>query len=1143
VTLVLRARITECATLPLLEAKRCDANTDQAPGDAVQVHRRADRRRRKVEPMNRPVLGVALAITASAVLMIGCSKRSTPEPDATMTPPTNACVVPEAKPPPVLPWENVAALCAAPHGSVWPPPSFQDPDQAALDMRTFLREERYKELGWLHDADWRLTGPFEGCACPEGAAEDCKPGVSQGPHPAVRIYYSPEVIDWMCAYRRDKDELPNATELPDGAMIIKEMISPTRTRLALVPGSNNLWIAPIADQPADYYDRAYDSWTIMMKDHARSADGWYWAFFDKTSPGNPPFWDRCAFTQKPYPGMDGAPVTEPPGCEWLPTYWNYSVSDQQYPNAQFGNYCVYCHASAQGQATFASFVNLMGTEIQYAWSPTPSMESGFDAHTHNLRPRVSALAATPQVGASTTTSSPALCLQNPFPLPIASPLPGWATTFPELDPSYQEIWDSRLPSHTYDHAISTLGVPGADPSSSQFVTADQCEGCHEGGGASQLATPNMIARVGSTQIDLAPWAEWSVSPMGLAGRDPVFHSQLELERNIAREEPGLASIRDCIDNTCLHCHGGPGARQFNIDTAGQGPAGDPCADFLPPPEERRATDYDGKLFTAQMVTAWRDEDPEHAKYGGLARDGVTCSLCHHIADEDLDPQNLPKTFTGNFRVGPPDKLYGPFPREDSQEDILPKPMEHALGTTPEAGKQIAGSEMCGTCHTVFLPVFDDAGTLAGASFEQTTYLEWLLGRWSTHRPDGAPGTRCQDCHMPHDYQGKPLETGIANVQGTDYPEADFLLPGKDVDVPKRPYNRHTLYGLNTFLNAYAQQYPLLLGIRQQDFMNPNVTAPLLTGLASALEVADKQTAEVELGGLAWNGDQLSAQVTVRSLGGHSLPSGVGFRRLFLEVEVLGAAGEVLWASGRTNEVGMILKGTTDAPLLTESFQAGPDGLPFQRHWQVVTDEDQVQIYEELTQTSSLSFSASFLHRYWTIKDNRIRPAGWNPNNIADKALREQYVDATRPGIGPERHWWPPPTKIQYQNKNYPAIDEYTDTLGDPDYDIASHPETGLPGTDTVTYQMRLSPAAKSSAQRVRVTLYSQSTPPHFLKERFAAAAQQGAERTAAQRMYYMAGHLNTQAKAPDGRAYLSGFRLQVGSAASAAVPAPQARSR
>ncbi|MGH9884826.1 MAG: hypothetical protein ACREBE_04825, partial [bacterium] len=133
-------------------------------------------------------------------------------------------------------------------------------------------------------------------------------------------------------------------------------------------------------------------------------------------------------------------------------------------------------------------------------------------------------------------------------------------------------------------------------------------------------------------------------------------------------------------------------------------------------------------------------------------------------------------------------------------------------------------------------------------------------------------------------------------------------------------------------------------------------------------------------------------------------------------------------------------------------------------------------------------------------------------------------------------WWPAPREIPYRNKTYPAIDHYKDTLGDPDYTLTAHPRTGLPGTDQVTYRMRLSPAAKASARRIRVTLYSQSAPPYFLQQRFAAAARPGAERTAADRIYYMAGHLNTAAVAPDGRPYLAGYRLQVGRAAVSAVP-------
>jgi hypothetical protein len=290
---------------------------------------------------------------------------------------------PKPQPPrrPDVPWKDAEELCKkASRGQPWrdalPPldPSFVEPDDRYAErVQTFLRSLAYRKepYAWLRDADWRLTGSYEGCP-PDGN--------NDGPHPAVRIYYSPEIIDWMCSTRLGESQKPDARAIPDGAVIIKEMIDPDRVELALVPGSQDLWIAPKPGEPADWYDQKFQSWTIMIKAARGSSDGWYWAFFDRTSTGNPPIWERGAFAQTPYPGQNGAPVTKPPDDTWYPTYWNYSTNDVQFPNYQFGNYCVYCHASAQGEGTFASFDNLLGREIRYAWIPTASAQLDFDDH-------------------------------------------------------------------------------------------------------------------------------------------------------------------------------------------------------------------------------------------------------------------------------------------------------------------------------------------------------------------------------------------------------------------------------------------------------------------------------------------------------------------------------------------------------------------------------------------------------------------------------------------------------------------------------------------------------------------------------------------------------------------------------------------
>lgn len=366
-----------------------------------------------------------------------------------------------------------------------------------------------------------------------------------------------------------------------------------------------------------------------------------------------------------------------------------------------------------------------------------------------------------------------------------------------------------------------------------------------------------------------------------------------------------------------------------------------------------------------------------------------------------------------------------------------------------------------------------------------------------------------------------------------------MMPRADVDIPDRPYSRHKLYGLNVFLNAFAQQFPLLMGYRQQDYMNGRVRAPLLTALETVLQVAREETAALRLEEMRWNGEDLDVKVTVENLGGHNLPSGVGFRRLFIELTVLDEQDKMLWASGRTNDVGVILEGTTDTPLPTEFWQPGGDGLPFQPHHQVITSSGQVQIYEEATQNSSLAFTSSFLHRYWEIKDNRLRPRGWNPARVPNAKLREEYGNATEPGDGPDRHWWPKPARnVRYRNPKSPAMERYTDTKGDPDYDIVAHRAGGLPGTDSLIYRIRLSPERRRTVKKVHVTLYSQSVPPHYLKERFVHASKAGAERRAATQLYYMAGHLNTDAKAEDTSAYLAGYKLRVGRSVEQATPSP-----
>ena len=119
--------------------------------------------------------------------------------------------------------------------------------------------------------------------------------------------------------------------------------------------------------------------------------------------------------------------------------------------------------------------------------------------------------------------------------------------------------------------------------------------------------------------------------------------------------------------------------------------------------------------------------------------------------EALNPglTGFAKSFTGSFLVGPPDKLYGPF------QDPKKIPMRRAIGSDPAHSAHIMTSEVCGSCHTVHLPVLHRGKTI-GHTYEQTTYPEWAFSDYRTGTtPDGplplgrgARAQSCQDCHMP-----------------------------------------------------------------------------------------------------------------------------------------------------------------------------------------------------------------------------------------------------------------------------------------------------------------------------------------------------------------------------------------------------------
>lgn len=1019
------------------------------------------------------------------VLSTGCDNNNSTSPDDSPIPPNpQDWVCPGSVV--NLTQSEIDAWCAANEDRGEPaPPELRDPpplsdieakNEFDLRFRDFVRNFEYaNELDWNRDLNWRMTGPYLGAI---GFGEFF--GVHSS---AVRIYYSPEVIKWLCDGREG--------ELPDGAMIIKEQ-HPINESLGVFTDENGcMEILTLNLEPTN--------WTTYIKNNSASFDGWYQGSSRAESTenpaplwqiGNPPILDASAITSLDFFANTGKPPTER-DPNWYPTGYLFLDDDQvqgsnKFPDTvftynQYGNWCINCHASATSESTFSSLVNIIteGTKFLQFSPDLILLDINFEGELHiPQRVAIEFLEAENAEGS-----------EEFFTEPLPSPRPEFLEFYDQIPPvDFETAWNTRLPAETYDHQVSFEDGPA------QFLTSDQCIGCHDAT-FFNLFLPNMVFE--DVTIDgakkfynLSPYAEWKASPLGQAGRDPIFFAQVESETNFFSGADisdlneviiDKESLSLCIQNTCLHCHGVMGQRQFQIDTEGQDNKNCNALFGIPQPTQLPV----GAPLSSEAVTEWPGADNRDLqRYGSLARDGISCTVCHHISGEGFGTENI---YTGNFISGPSNEIYGPF------RDVVEQPMRNSLGINPEFGSQTLDADLCGTCHNILLPVVTNQGDLLGFSYEQTTHLEWTN---SVYAPGRSEFQTCQDCHMPNTFRGKKLEFKIANIEDDQLPPTQNRLPDSEIRLRERSdYARHSLHGLNVFLNEMFQEFPLILGIRQIDFMSGLATElPLITARESFLEMARNQTATIEiLSTEITSKEQLKVTVKVNNLAGHYLPSGVNFRRVFIEFLVNDSAGKILWASGRTNSLGVIIQGVDGPVLQSELLLENPQA--FQPHYQQIASEDQVQIYQEVVADSDGNITTSFLRRVFTIKNNRIRPEGFDP--------------------------------AFFFNNPSPFVKELAEIPGDAKFD-PYYTDPSLTGADVIEYLVTLDPATLAQADNVIVTMYNQSIPPFYLQQRFSDANIGVAEKDNIERLYYLTSHLNTiGARDENGEAFIDDWKLML----------------
>lgn len=705
-----------------------------------------------------------------------------------------------------------------------------------------------------------------------------------------------------------------------------------------------------------------------------------------------------------------------------------------YPqNRYVGPGCIGCHASAERDQTFADIRHITG-EPKHTVAAVEGIELAglLDDHppiAHELDAAEPPLMMTTMMAFAGDGGAASSSFAERFPWTGAHPDPAELAL-----PSWREGYEYPA---------------GAEPDT--FLTSNNCVGCHSSGPPNpglNMSVPNPDVEGG--RLNLSPFAEWGASMMGLAGRDPVFHAQLESEKALRPE------WTEWLEDTCFRCHGVAGQRQLHLDAAADG------------------TD---RKFKASMIYAEAGE-PD-GKYGALARDGITCVACHAMSDQDLGE---PSTFTGQFHTGPPGEVYGP-----RSEHLRDKPMFNAIGVTPKPAPHVSSSELCASCHSVVLPVVDAGAAFPGADgvgrlptvHEQATYREWRNSAF--HGEES-----CQDCHMPTTYEGEELSFKLANIEGWLPHVSMSCGPEELALLERKKYRRHTLLGINLFVMEMFQQFSGLLGIprhapwKETKARNGDTFASsLAVAQEASLDMARSQTATVELSKAPTHRrGKLEAKVRVTNLVGHKFPSGVGFRRAFLMLEVLDSEGGVLWASGATDAQGVIVDG--DGKALVSEMTRDPRDV--QPHHRVISRADQVQIYEEKVADDQGRLTTSFLGMHDIVKDTRLLPRGWSRKA---RDMRD----------------------IQPHGLNHAKV-----------YPKGEH-------FDEVAYRIPTAGFASPPAA-VRAALFYQSIPPSYLAERFRTA--QGRETA---RLYYLASQLDTA----DEGSPIRDWKLEVASSGRVAV--------
>jgi hypothetical protein len=330
--------------------------------------------------------------------------------------------------------------------------------------------------------------------------------------------------------------------------------------------------------------------------------------------------------------------------------------------------------------------------------------------------------------------------------------------------------------------------------------------------------------------------------------------------------------------------------------------------------------------------------PDPGLQAAPAIDGVSCAVCHQIGKDKLGER---ESFTAGFVVDAATpwgsrKIFGPYDIDKGRQRV----MNSSTGFLPEKADHIHDSELCATCHTLFTHAFDEKGEVVGELPEQVPYLEWKHSDYNGRMS-------CQACHMPKVDGKMPISSTLGQ--------------------PREDVARHVFRGGNFFIPKIFNRHRDDLGVAAESLEMEAMSARTEAHLAS-------ESAELALFDARIEEGVLRAELEVRNLAGHKLPSAYPSRRAWIHLIVLDSGGNAVFESGRLNADGSIAGNDNDA-----------DKTRIEPHYAEIRRADEVQIYEPVLGTPGGAVTTVLLAANQYLKDNRLLPVGF------DKAAADEDI--------------------------------------------------------------------------------------------------------------------------------------------------------